>query len=349
MHPGSLIISRDVQGRDRAYKEFRVYRDFADYEVHLFQTKLNQPNDPTGLNHLYEVIPCGLSTPVWFFADHDCKERDAAGMDENGFVEAVCRVYYDYFGIGPEEINRTLFVSSTCRPGKLSLHIKINVRTTLAEAKANAAEIAARCLDSRCRPDLSVYSSRFQQIRAAGSSKLGASQHKRPVFGRDANYADHMVRINTAVDRPTLARPLPKRSPAPPGPAAATGVRVHEEDSVRAALGASALPLFFGPAFDAGACHVEDTRMDSEDRLSCYLDGSLRRGGTLVCPFAGRAHTSNRARVCLRSLGDGRGDIEYRCLSPACRAGARRIVVPYDVRPGHSGDARSALASLAAS
>ena len=328
--PDSLIISRDVQGRDRAYKEFRVYRGFSDYEVHLFDTALYRPDDRTKINHLYEVIPCGRTTPVWFFADHDCKESEARGMTEAEFAGAVCRIYYEYFKIGPDEINRTMFVSSTCRPGKLSIHVKINIRGTLAQAGDHAAIIAERCVDPRCRPDLSVYSSRFQQIRAAGSSKIGCFTAKRPLFGAGpAGHADHMVRINPSHKASELVRTPPAPSARAYAPNA---VRVHEEGAVRTALKASALPGFFGPLFSPDACHIEDTRMEEEGKLSCYVDGSARRGGTLVCPFARRAHRSNRGRIYLRSTGEGFGEIEYRCLSPACREERMRIVLPYDLR-----------------
>lgn len=328
--PDSLIIARDVQGRDRSYKEFRFYRNFSDYEVHLYGTQLYQLGDATNINHLYEVIPCGFSTPVWFFADHDCKETEAEGMSEIQFLETICRMYYEYFNIGPDEINRTLFVSSTCRPGKLSVHIKINIKTTLMESKDHAVEISKRCNDRRCCPDLSVYSSRFQQIRAAGSSKIGSCIPKTPVFVKGRmNYTHHMVRINPSSQVTELIR-----SPVKPTRIkyVSNAIRVREEDKIRIALKSSDLPNYFGPVFDSDSCHIEDTRMEDENKLSCYIDGSGRRGWTLMCPFAKRVHKSNRSRIYLRRTGEGYGEIEYRCLSPNCQQEKKRIVLPYDLR-----------------
>ncbi len=331
MPPESLWIARDVPGKDRPTKQFRRYDSWVEYEVALFGS---------GLKHLYEVIPDGFSTRVWFFADHDCKTADARGMQEDEFVREVCRVHYAHFGLGPEDLGVVLFASTTCREDKLSVHVKVNLETTLAGARLHAEAVREECgADDRIKPDMSVYSSRAQQIRALGCSKLGHRVAKRPARGSDdGNKCHHMVRVNPRHGMKTIERVCPD---GPPPSKASRGVSCASAESVvRAALGSSLLAArgMLGDAFDAETCRLEDVRLcEDGETLTCYADGSERFGGTLVCPFAGRAHKSNRARIAVLANGgarpgkQGTGEVVYRCMDAECGEDGKRIVVPYDV------------------
>lgn len=349
--PQSLWIARDVRGRERTTKQFRQVASWTDYEVALFSP---------WQKHLYELIPDGFRTRVWFFADHDCKVSDARGMSADAFVREVCRAHYAHFDLGPEDLGKVMFVSETCRADKLSVHVKINLETTLAEAKAHAEAICRECgQDDRIKPDLSVYSGRNQQIRALGSSKLGTGVAKQPVPGcDDGNNSHHMVRVNPHHGMRVISRPCPEEPPS---------AKTARGETSRADAGADHVireaikhSLFvsgctFGDDFDADVCHVEDVRTcEDGEKMICYVDGTSRFGGTLRCPFAGRSHKTNRACFVvvpnggLRPGAPGTGEIVFKCMDDACRSDGKRLVVPYDLRP-QSGEGDAARAILPAS
>lgn len=332
--PDSLWIARDARYRGRTTKQFRRCGSWIDYELALFSS--------AGKTHLYELIPDGRETRVWFFADHDCKVADARGMTADEFVREVCRAHFAHFGLGAPDLGVVMFVSSTCRADKLSVHVKINVETTLADARKHAEAICDACHpDDRIKPDLSVYSGRAQQIRALGSSKLGSGVAKRPVAGcDDGNKSHHMVRVNPGHGMRVISRPCPER---PPRTKAARPESAGEgaERVIRAALASSLLVSggLLGSLFDPESCRVEDVRVAEDgETLVCYVDGSMRHGGTLRCPLAGRAHKTNRARVIVAPNGGeregspGTGEVVYRCMDEACGLDRKRLAAPYDVR-----------------
>eukprot|EP00873_Tetraselmis_striata_P033752 jgi/Tetstr1/454016/TSEL_040935.t1 len=331
LDPDSLWIARDVPGRLRPTKQFRLCESWPEYEVALLES---------GMKHMYELVPDGLRTPVWFFADHDCRTESARGMTAEEFVREVCRVHRVHFDLAESDMGSVMFVSSTCRPEKHSVHVKINMATTLAESRVHAEAICEQCgADDRLKPDLSVYSSRAQQIRAINSSKIGHDVVKAPVAGCAGPAFRHLVRVNPNHGMREITRPLPEARPRAKAPRGDALPVDGGEVMVRAALRRSIMPRLLGAMFDAGASRLEDVRaVDGGAMLMCYLDGSLRAGGSVRCPFAGRAHRTNRARILVRPNGGergrtpGTGEVEYRCLDVDCQENGKRIVVPYDVR-----------------
>lgn len=307
-HPSALVVSQDIPGRSGSatIKRFRIAADFEEYSSLLL-----------GGKNMYEVIPCGATTPVWFFADHDC--RDAGEMSADEFASRVSALHVDFFGLSPADIGRTVFVSSSSRKDKLSVHVKVNVRTTLAESKHIAALLRAHSHDHRLHPDPCVYSSALQQIRAVGSAKLGSAHAKTPVHHGD--FAHHLVRIPPSDTSPVVPGPatigLAPAPSRPPPSRDSLALAEHVRNVLRRAP-----PRTLGPLFDPATCVIESPR-PTPDGVSCYVDGSLRNGGTLVCPIAGRAHRSNRAVV---ETPAGAGVVFYSCLSPGCRSG-RKIAV----------------------
>lgn len=320
--PGSLVIAKDAPGRYRPSKRFMRLGTWDGYERALLESREK---------HLYEVIPDGVFTPVWFFADHDCYSADAGGMREGEFARAVCALYFDYFGLSADDVGHRMFVSSTCRTEKLSVHVKVNLRTCMIEAGEHARAASASCSDPRIRPDMSVYRRGPQQIRCIGAAKLGCSRAKTPIIEpASVRRYLHLVRLRPGHSQVCLDG-APKVGPAPAGretprtsPADASDVA-----GIRKAIAGSDVRHALGPAFCPDTCYIDSPRKNEERRmLVCYVDGTARRGSTLVCPFARRAHKGNRALIKFFHAGGGRGHLEFSCCDADC---AGTLVFAYNV------------------
>lgn len=312
--PRALVVARDCDAGGRITKQFFVARDF----VHYSSIVVGE-----GTRHLYEVIPCGRSTPVWFFADHDCYAAESGGMDPEEFAADVVGLHLDAFSLSREDIGKRVFVSSSSRAEKLSVHVVVRYPTTLSESRRIADTIRSSCADPRLFPDTQVYSSSLQQIRAIGSSKKGSVHAKLPMHEGPA--VMHLVRIDpgdprTAVVAPPVGLPAAFAERAVASVGGDIGHRPVGGDAVasaRAALG-SIERSSLGPAFDPATCIVDPIRGPASSAFSFYIDGSVARGGaSVVCPIARRCHRSNRAIVEVRLT---RPALFYKCLSRECRA-----------------------------
>lgn len=316
--PESLIVAKDVPGRNNIpSKRFKRVDTWDEYEDALLKA---------GMKHMYEVIPDGLRTPVWFFADHDCSADAAGGMQEDEFAKGICSLYFKYFGLTAADIGELMFVSSTCRPEKLSVHVKVNIRTCMLEAREHAAAITMSCADTRLRPDMSVYRMGVQQIRCVGASKLSCGRVKTPIWeDLSKPWYLHLVRRRPGHKQACLDRAPKVASPsAPSSSGTMSAASQSDTHGLRTVLAKSALPPLLGPAFCPETCCIETPRIDREESVvSCYVDGSERRGGTLVCPFAKRTHKGNRAVLKFYAT---ESIIEFRCCDQEC---VGCITVPY--------------------
>ena len=323
------LAAKDVLRADgRWSKRFASFRNYSSFLAAVVGSGSSA--------RMYEVIPDRRATPVWFFADHDCRvsgDREGEDMAPDEFLASVVRLHCGYFGID----ERSVQVSSSCREGKLSAHVKINVdlRGGMAEALVHAQRIHA-IAETRpaLKPDLAVYASN-QQIRLVGSSKKDLGAKKTPWGLSSRRWRDHFVRRADGADGQAVTdvrveAPMPDLAPAAPT-APIVGAGLAEERCVRMALKASGAPKILGPRFDADACRIEQLKRTT-DTIRCNVDGTVsRHGGTLVCPFAKRPHTSNRLRVMVTSNGDRTGNVYMWCYSVSCQ-GKARIRLPYSVR-----------------
>lgn len=336
----SWVVARDRGGGPRVSKQFRVVlRDGPntreDYEEYCRELGLGG-RDPPESSHRYEVIPDGLLTPVWFFADHDCKGPEDGLPSPEEFEERVLRLHEAYFRLGPGARGVTIFACRSHRHGKRSVHVKVSLKTTLRVSRMHAEALcAAAGPDEAVRPDLSVYCSRLQQIRAVRNSKMRVrGSAKLPIRSHDAPDLPcrHLVRWSHLDDCPALASAPDTPGDAPPRRAPAEESRPECAALVREALAACGASRLLGPAFSPEACRLEDTRFDpATKRITSYLDGSWRHGGDVVCPFAGRTHTSNRSVVQVSPchVAPGHGTVAFICLSPACRG--KRAAFAYSI------------------
>lgn len=312
----ALIVAKDILCKNRRpSKMFMRVKTWFEYVKILIEDKIK---------HVYEVIPDGQSTPVWFFADHDCSAASANGMTETEFALGVCELYFRYFGLAMTDVGELMFVSSTCRRAKLSVHVKINLQTSMLDAGQHALAVKNACTDSRLYPDMSVYRKGAQQIRCVGSSKILCETVKTPMYEKIRKpMRMHLVRREPGHKQAVLDRaPLVF---APSSIASKTSTAAATEDdvaNVRLALAGSSLPDMLGPSFCPNTCHIESPKIGGKI-LFCYVDGSERRGGTLVCPFAKRSHRTNRASLMFYS---DEQCVEFRCCDAEC---VGRIAVPF--------------------
>ena len=323
--PDALIVARDILCKNRRpSKMFVRGKTWFDYVKILIEDRIK---------HVYEVIPDGENTPVWFFADHDCSASSANGMTEKNFVHGVCDLYFRYFGLSMDDVGELMFVSSTCRRAKLSVHVKINIQTSMLEAGRHALAVKNACTDSRLYPDMSVYRKGAQQIRCVGSSKILYEEVKKTPCPwlekiRKQPMHMHLVRRESNHKQAVLDRAHLLSAPSSYISYNRCSTTAATEDDVagaRKALANSSLPGMLGPWFCPNTCHIESPKLGG-NILFCYVDGSERRGGTLVCPFAKRPHRTNRASLMFYT--DERS-VEFRCCDVEC---VGRIAVPYELQ-----------------
>jgi hypothetical protein len=317
--PDALIVARDMLFKNRrTSKMFLRVSNWFDYVKILVEDKM--------MKHVYEVIPDGDYTPVWFFADHDCSTASANGMTDTEFIRGVCDLYFRYFGLAMDDLGELMFVSSTCRRAKLSVHVKINLQTSMLEAGRHALAVKNACTDSRLHPDMSVYRKGAQQIRCVGSSKILCETVKTPWKDKKKPKHMHLVRREPGHKQAVLDRaPLvPAPSPVAYNKISTTAATKNEVAGARKALANSSLPGMLGPSFCPNTCYIESPKLGG-NIFFCYVDGSERRGGTLVCPFAKRPHRTNRASLMFYT--DERS-VEFRCCDAEC---VGRIAVPYEM------------------
>ncbi len=335
-----FLAAKDVVRADgRWSKRFASFRNYSSFLAAVVGSGSS--------SRMYEVIPDRQATPVWFFADHDCRvgdDRDTLppsgeNITPDEFLAAVVRLHCGYFGIDEPSVQ----VSSSCREGKLSAHVKINVdlRGGMAEALVHARRIHAVAAAKRpaLKPDLAVYTSN-QQIRLVGSSKQAHGAKKTPWGLSSTRWRDHFVRRADGSDGQTVTdvrveAPMPDLArTAPTEPIVGAGLA--EERCVRMALKAAGAQEILGPRFDADTCRIEQLKRTT-DTIRCNVDGTAsRHGGTLVCPFAKRPHTSNRLRVMVTSNGDQTGSVYMWCYSVSCQRKAR-IRLAYSVASSLAG------------
>ena len=317
--PNALIVSRDVDHfSGRARKEFRVCKDWKEYIGLLLWSPFP---------HLYEFFPMDCCF-VNFYADHDCKTSDSRGMSLDDFGWALFGLHSKHFGLSEDSLGKEINISESCIDTKMSFHVTVRRKMTVHEAKAHAQKINDECQDTRLVCDLAVYNTRNQQFRAIGSSKIGRRKNLRPWGASSQDHTEHIVRIpGYSADRlkeshaasGSMRRPIyicssDKRSlgttRGDDGKQLVSRIfRRLSSCGVDKALGSEfGINNFFPEQLQ---CECAD---DGSETYRFYIDGSQKRGGFVVCPFAKRVHRGNRLSVCMRR----RGGTEIRCMDPEC-------------------------------
>jgi hypothetical protein len=288
-----------------------------------------------------------LRCPAFFIADVDCKRGDALEED-------IVAAYLAALGLAPGDVGRLVQISSATRRGKVSMHIKVNVflpywSAGRAVAAFVTAALRAAGAPADFAPDPAIYGARNQLIRALWSCKRLASgppdlaSELRPHGRSSASPADHSGRMHRHNPQPLATMPPALRAvlvqelaavAGAPGRALNAGSQTRPDqpsrkrpadcsdtDIIRAALADSGMAAALGPLFDPEDAILQQcVASDDCASLTCNVDGTLSRGGaTLSCPFSGRPHTTNRARIEVRLLA---GFVAYTCYSAPCRAHA---------------------------
>nr|WRJ69632.1 hypothetical protein TetV2_00183 [Oceanusvirus sp.] len=329
--PLPFVVSKDTKRSDgRWSKKFAAFPDY--------RSLLAAVVAPNSSDMMYEVIRDRSATPVWFFADHDCATDKAQKRDwtPETFMTAVVRLHAAYFNIDPYLVQ----ACSSCRPGKLSAHVKINVDLVggLAEAAAHAARIDAIAKGTHpdLAPDPLVYTSN-QQIRLVGSRKRACETRKRPWGTSSVRWRDHFVRRADGSDGQTVTDIRIERPSVQPSSSSLSRPTNVSSDGpeamcVRLALQESGATKMFGPYFDVTACRIEQVKK-TPGTIRCNIDGTVnRQGGTLACPYAKRPHSSNRLSVLVTSRGDWTGCVTLWCYSQSCSK-KPHIRLAYNMRP----------------
>lgn len=302
----TLIVAQDVMNRHgRCVKRFALCKSWSEYE-NLLLISTN--------NNLYEVIPCGYDTPTWFFADHDCKAVER--FTETSFMEAVINMYLEYFSLKESDIGVLIFASSSCRQNKLSAHIKVSIPMTLRRARLHAMAVHNRCEDEALKPDLAPYASSNQQIRAIGHSKPGSA--KKVAYRDKAPLYMHLIRRNPDCNQSTHEEPNVTEEDCEIFYDKERRCASYDEIQIlRKVMLNCGLREFLGDLFDPMTCAIEQCKTNDET-MTCYIDGTKRRGGTVVCPYAKRVHKGNRLRISL--TGGLRGTLRCYCADYNCNS-----------------------------
>lgn len=304
------VVSKEVRVGSRAYRLYKGFETFSSYSDELLSS---------GDRHMYEVIRDGRYSKVWFFADHDLYTDSASReWDPESYNRAVLELHSSYFGVDKS----CVFVCTSHREGKMSAHVKINVDLDggLVEARVHASRIAAICSGSYAdlSPDMQVYASINQSIRAVGHSKLSADGVAKTPWPRGGQKMNHLVRrgVGSPVEI-RCARPQPCAVSRRPSEGRHPGGG-GDERLVRLVLDESGMSGEFGERFSAQLCSVENVTV-SGSKMRGAIDGTLRRDGTLVCPFSKTVHRSNRSRFEIYMRNPSEGTVTVSCYSAKCR------------------------------
>lgn len=278
------------------------------------------------------VADMGALRPCYWIADVDGKHADAQGAGDAAVVQA----YLDVFGLRQSDVGSVVQVATARRRDKASLHIKINIVLPHWSAGRAVAAFVADALRARgapawFAPDPAIYGARNQLMRALGSCKLlpdggvaDAASVLRPHGRSSADAGYHSGRMHRHNPQRLARTPAPimalllQQLSAPPraAPSRKRPADGADEDRIRVALEESGLAAALGELFDPEDAVLQQLVADEDTaRVSCYVDGTLARGGaSLRCPFKGGVHTSNRARISLAS-----DHIAYECMAASCR------------------------------
>ncbi|AUF82358.1 hypothetical protein TetV_266 [Tetraselmis virus 1] len=318
------ILAKDViyngNNVSRQFKGFNTYNSYINCIIESNETQ-----------HLYEVIKHGTDTPVWFYADHDCKKSTAHKEWTNEeFTMEILKLYSNYFRISSNCIQ----ISTSHRSDKHSVHVKIDIdlKKGALEAKEHAYNIylLTYLFEPDLVPDMSVYSISNQQFRAIGSKKISCSEGKKLPWRLCSTFwKDHIIRRNPEDIRPLVVIDcLPVKVPT-------TWENSYEKtdsrelhELIRDVLENSGIGNNLGDRFNCRTCKIGDVKK-SEERITFWINGSKKTGNSeVICPFANRVHTGNRLSFTIEKADQetGEGCIYINCPSKDCKGKYKRLL-----------------------
>ena len=345
-----FIVSRDKTAS--GVKEFTAFKD---------RESLLQFLELSRGGSLYEVADGKHSCCMYCDIDRPVNQEDNVETDVvvRAFAGTFERFARDVYSLELKlDLGNALQVSCATRPGKVSLHARINVACSntlhAKEVRANYEVYLRSCASTdeektilftddvdkdgkvsrKCIVDPAVYSS-FQNIRTIYSHKAGKPQSTlRPYGASSSAEQDHLVFYAPNIsDMPLL--------PAVDHPTVPVTKSKYSGDSVviRRAVTAPLLPsvdmssclerittiIASSPAIQSVIGQAQVSRVVTVSQLKYNFEFAPR---SHACVYAGRCHKSNRGFL---RYDHSAKTLTYRCYDPDCRPAQNQRPVVFDI------------------